>query len=171
MGNLTLQFEPNGQPLDLAHLSPKDLGLASTDLPFNLGGALADLGDKPLSSIGDGTAGTLGYAVSPSWNLAGSPATFKLQTGASAAVTVRSKGHLLTYQNSFDSTQPKVNFDGKAGDVYVITELIFNISGNLSANAPIGATGVTSPPMTQRRPSSSCGTTRRFRPPKPFGMR
>ncbi len=146
MGKLTVQFEPNGQPIDLASLIPslKDLSQASSDLPFNLGGALAALADKVLSSVGDGTAGTLGYAVSPSWkNLAGSPATFTLQAGATATITVRSKGHLLSYQSSFDSTQPKVNFDGKTGDVYIVTELVFNISGDLTANAPIGATGVT----------------------------
>lgn len=152
MGKLTVQFEPDGKPVDLANLvpslvpslTPKDLGQASSDLPFNIAGALAALADKPLSSVGDGTAGTLGYTVSPSWkNLAGSPATFTLQAGASATITVRSKGHLLSYQNSFDSTQPKVNFDGKTGDVYIVTELVFNISGNLTANAPIGATGVT----------------------------
>jgi hypothetical protein len=57
-------------------------------------------------------------------------------------MTVRSKGHLLTYQNSFDKDQPSTSFDGKPGSTYVVTELSFSISGDLKANAPIGATGV-----------------------------
>jgi len=145
MATITLKIGQNAA-IDLANLNPKDLaaGLVN-DLPFILSGDLAGMANlnQPVSSVADGTSGSLTYGLNPSWKLGGSPATFSLQANASATMTVRSKGHLLTYQNSFDKDQPSTNFDGKTGSIYIVTELSFNISGDLKANAPIGATGIT----------------------------
>jgi len=96
-----------------------------------------------LSSVPDGslTALTLD-AGNPSWNLGGSPATFSLSAGASASITVQSTGPLFSYYVDFDQTQ-KEDVAGRAGAVYLVTELSFNVSGNLAANAPVGAIGIT----------------------------
>jgi len=72
--------------------------------------------------VPEGAEGSLtldaGY---PSWKFGNSPATFSLNAGATAKITLKPKGHLLTFQNDFDNTQPAENFDGKPGEIYVVT--------------------------------------------------
>jgi hypothetical protein len=142
MANITVQIGSDNIAIDPNNFNLKDLSKASTDLPFIFDGQLAALLEKQLSSVADGTSGSLTLdAGSPSWNL-NSAVTFSLTAKASATVTVESKRPLYSYFTDFENTQP-ADFDGKDGTIYIIIEFSFNLSGTLSASAPVGAVGIT----------------------------
>jgi hypothetical protein len=140
MASVSLQIGGNNIPVG-ANL--KDLSQASSDLAFIVDGALQAALQKPLSSLKDGDLGTITLdAGNPSWTIAGSPATFSLQAKAIATISLQSKGGLFSYYVDFENTNQQ-SVPAKSGSVYLVTKLQFNISGNLKANAPVGATGVT----------------------------
>lgn len=139
MATVSLQIE--GQNVDLSPADLKDLGSASEDLKL-IYSALKSL-DSQLSSIQDGTLGSVTLdSGNPSWTLGGSPATFSLKATATATMTLQSKGPLFTYYADFGNTDA-VNVPIESHQVYVVTEFQFQISGQLSASAPIGTIGVT----------------------------
>lgn len=126
---------------DLSLSDMKDLGKASSNLKFIHQG-VTNL-DKPIGLMPEGSLGTLTLdAGNPCWKLGGSPAKFSLKAKATGSITLQSKGALFTYCTDFAGAD-QVNVPCAAGKVYLVTDFQFNISGDLSANVPLGATGVT----------------------------
>src|ERR1700676_1052508 len=151
MAGITVQVGGTNIPIDPNNFNLKDLCKGSTDLPFIFDGQLAALLDKPLSSIDDGTSGSLTLDTgNPSWKLPGSPATFSLNAKSSATVTVQSKRPLFSYFIDFENTQ-SASYDGKSGAVYIVTEFSFSLSGDLSAAATSGSIGVTADASTSTK--------------------
>ena len=141
MAIVTLSLNGNDfnlNPADLKDLrkATQDLRLVSRDvLNFIHDGAL-------LSGLADGQLVSLALdAGNPSWTLDGSPATFSLNANMTASISVQSKGNLLTYYTDF-ANKNSVAVPAKSGQVYLVTEIKFLLSGDLSANPQIGAVGL-----------------------------
>ena len=146
MATITVQIGQDNITIDPQHFSLKDLSSASADLPFRLGGELAAFLNQPLFAVPSGSLTSLTLSAgNPSWNLGALPGnipvTFSLSAGASASIKIQSEGPLFSYYVDFDQTL-KQDVAGKAGAVYVVTEFSFNISGGLSATAPVGSIGI-----------------------------
>ncbi|MGH9352020.1 MAG: hypothetical protein ACRD2G_07660, partial [Terriglobia bacterium] len=158
MAALTLQIGADALSTDHAPFS--DLSKTAQGLKFIFDGQLTALLNQPLSAVPHGThCETTLDAGSPSWTLAGSPATFSLQPKASATITIHSpaQASLFTYYKDFGNTE-SASCAGKTGSIYLITEFQFKMTGNLTAKASTGSIGVT----TDDSASVSC-TVRNYK--------
>jgi hypothetical protein len=143
MASVSLQIGSQAIPLSGSQLSPKDLAEASADVKLLLDGGLTALIAKPLSSLNDGVLTKLTLdAGNPSWKLGGSPATFSLKAQVIGQISLQSKGSLFSFYRGYDSTEPET-YAVAGNRVYIITELQFNISGDLKASAQEGLIGIT----------------------------
>ena len=96
-----------------------------------------------LGQLKDGSLGTVTVdGNDPCWKVGSTPVTFTLKANLKAEISLQSKGALFNYCTDFGGTN-QVAVNCAANKVCVITAFHFEIGGNLKADAPLGATGVT----------------------------